>query len=217
MVIFNSRQEGGRILTERLLGLKFKLRNPIVFGIPRGGVPIGYFIAKTLSCPLDTIALRKPPLPDSPETGFGAVTLDRIAILNEALLSQINLSTQQINRIIDNVYKEVLRRNKVYRQNRPFPFLGGRSVILTDDSLATGYTMLAAIKFVREKQAQEVIVAVPVAHREAYNIVKEEADRSVVLHISDLPYFAVASFYREFPDMSDEEVVSYLDEKNNLS
>lgn len=211
MLIFSDRQEAGDILAKRLLALKSKLKNPIVLGIPRGGVPIGFLIAKALECPLDTIVLRKLPIPYNPEAGFGAVTLDKIAIFNERLLSQINLSQIQINRIIDDVYKEVLRRNRVYRRNKPFPELNGRSVILSDDGLATGYTMLAAVEFTKRKGALEIIVAVPVAHREAYNIVRKEADEVIVLHISDFPYFAVASFYREFPDMGDEEVFSYLE------
>lgn len=211
MLLFSHRQEAGSILVKRLLALRAKLKDPIVLGIPRGGVPIGFLIAKELECPLDTIVLRKLPIPANPEAGFGAVTLDKIAIFNQGLLSQINLSEPQVTRIIDNVYKEVLRRNRVYRRNKPFPDLKGRSVILTDDGLATGYTMLAAIEFTKRRGAREIIVAVPVAHREAYNLARKEADEVIVLHISDFPYFAVASFYREFPDMRDEEVVSYLE------
>lgn len=210
MVIFNNRQEAGKILAKRLLPLKPKLKNPIVLGIPRGGVPIGFLIAETLDCPLDIIVLRKLPMPANLEAGFGAVTLDKVAIFNEPLLAQIYLSQEKINEIIDSVYKEVLRRNKVYRKDKPFPSLNGRSVILTDDGLATGYTMLAAVKFCQRNDAKEIIVAVPVAHREAYEMVEEESDEIVTLHISNLPYFAIASFYREFPDMSDEEVISYL-------
>lgn len=210
MVIFNDRQEAGNILAEKLQPLKPKLKNPIVLGIPRGGVPIGFIVAKTLECPLDTIVLRKLPIPHNPEAGFGAVTLDKIAILNEKLLSEIHLSKPQIDGIIDNVYEEVLRRNNVYRRDKPFPDLNGRCVVLTDDGLATGYTMLAAIEFSKRKGAAEIIAAVPVAHREAYNLVKKEADKVVVLHISDFPYFAVASFYGEFSDMWDEEVIAYL-------
>lgn len=211
MLIFGNRQEAGNILAKRLQAFKPKLKNPIVLGIPRGGVPIGFLIAKALECPLDIIVLRKLPIPDNPEAGFGAVTLDKIAILNKALLSQINLSEPRVNRIIDNVYKEVLRRNRVYRRNKPFPCLDECAVILTDDGLATGYTMLAAVEFAKRKKPLEVIVAVPVAHREAYNLVKKEVNEVMVLHVSDFPYFAVASFYREFPDMSDEEVISYLE------
>lgn len=216
MPIFRDRQEAGNILVKKLLPLKPELADGIVLGIPRGGVPIGFLVAKELECPLDIIVLRKLPIPDNPEAGFGAVTLDKIPILNETLLSQINLSQRQINRIVDGVYEEVLRRNRVYRHNKPFPSLNGRSVILTDDGLATGYTMLAAVEFAKRKNAAQIIVAVPVAHREAYNIVKKEADEVVVLHISDFPYFAVASFYKEFSDMSDEEVVSYLEREQVL-
>lgn len=213
MVIFNSRQEAGSILAAELMAAKPKLKNPIVLGIPRGGVPIGFLIAKALNCPLDAIVLRKLPIPNNPEAGFGAVTLDKTVIFNEALLAQVYLTKDKINRIVDNVYKEVLRRNRVYRWNKPFPLLEGRSVILTDDGLATGYTMLAAIKFAKAKGAFKTTAAVPVAHREAYKLVKKEADETIVLHISDYPFFAVASFYREFPDMSDEEVIHYLEDK----
>lgn len=211
MVIFDGRREAGSILAGELSPLKAKLKDPIVLGIPRGGVPVGFSVAEALGCPLDVIALRKLPIPDSPEAGFGAVTLDKIAILNEKFLSQIYLSKPQIDSIIDTVYREVLRRNRVYRRKRPFPQLKGRSVILTDDGLATGYTMLAAVEFTKSKGAEEVIVAVPVAHHDAYNMVKQKADKMVALHISELPFFAVAQFYKEFTDMSDEEVISYLD------
>lgn len=210
MVIFRNRLEAGEILAKKLLELKLKIENPIVLGIPRGGVPIASQIAKALHCDFDAIVLRKLPIPENPEAGFGAVTLDKTAIFNETLLRQINLSKHSINKIIDRVYKEVLRRNQVFRKDKPFPVLEGRSVLLTDDGLASGYTMLAAIKFAREKNAGEIIVASPVAHKEAFELAKSSADKILVLHISRLPYFAVASFYEEFPDMSDDEVIAFL-------
>lgn len=210
MFVFNSRIEAGEILAKKFSASKLKLKDPIVFGIPRGGIPVGLPIAKLLGCPLDTIVLRKLPIPDNPEAGFGAVTLNKVAILNEALLARLDLSQGEVSKIIDNVYKEVLRRNKVYRKDKPFPRINGRCVVLADDGLASGYTMLAAIKFAKAKGAFSVIAAVPVASRQAYELVNKEADEAVVLHVSDLPFFAVASFYREFPDLSDEEVASYL-------
>lgn len=211
MILFSDRLHAGDFLAKELSLLKPQLEDPIVLGIPRGGIPVGYRVAKSLASPLDTIVLRKLPIPTSPEAGFGAVTLDRIVIFNEELLSQIDLNDDGIDRIIHDVYKEVLRRNQVYRKGRPFPSLEKRSVILTDDGLASGFTMLAAVKFVRKRKAGEVIVAVPVAHRHAFDLVRKKSDRMVVLHISDAPYFAVASFYREFPEMSDQEVISYLE------
>jgi len=211
MILFRNRLEAGEKLAGELRALKPELKDPIVLGIPRGGVPIGSRIAKSLKSPLDTIVLRKLPIPHNPEAGFGAVTLDKVAIFNEDLLSLIELTKLEIDRIINDVYKEVLRRDKVYRQDKPFPNLEKRSIILTDDGLATGYTMLAGVKFIRKKKAGQIIVAVPVAHREAYDLVRKESDQTVVLHISDEPSFAVASFYKSFPDMSDQEVVSYLE------
>lgn len=210
MVLFDNRQDAGRLLVEELLPLRSKLKDPIVLGIPRGGIPVGFQIAKILECPLDTIVLRKLPIPANPEAGFGAVTLDKVVIFNESLLARLYLSQDSINKIVDNVYKEVLRRNRVYRKDKPFPALDNRSVILTDDGLATGYTMLAGIEFSRKRKAKEIIVACPVGHRQAYRLVKKKADKMIILHISDLDYFAVASFYKEFPDMSDAEVISYL-------
>jgi putative phosphoribosyl transferase len=210
-MFFDDRPSAGKLLAERLLSLKLALKNPIVLGIPRGGIPIGDCIAKALNAPLDVLVLRKLPIPDNPEAGFGAVTLDKIPIFNELLLPQLGLTGPQINKIIDNVHKEVIRRNKLYRKDRPLPILKGRSVILTDDGLATGFTMLAAVRFAKGEKAGEVIVAAPVAHQEAYRIIEREADKTVVLHISRDPYFAVASFYREFTDMEDSEVIAYLE------
>jgi putative phosphoribosyl transferase len=211
MILFSDRLQAGDFLAKKLSLFKSQLKDPIVLGIPRGGIPIGYRLAKSLASPLDTMVLRKLPMPTDPEAGFGAVTLDRTVIFNQELLSFIHLDDDQIDKIIHDVYQEVLRRNQVYRKGRPFPSLEKRSVILADDGLASGFTMLAAVKFVRKRKAQEVIVAVPVAHRQAFDLVRSESDQMVVLHISDAPYFAVASFYREFPEMSDQEVISYLE------
>lgn len=211
MILFRNRIDAGVKLARELSVLKPDLKDPIVLGIPRGGVPVGYCIATDLKAPLDTIVLRKLPIPHNPEAGFGAVTLDKVAIFNEELLSAMDISKPEMNRIIENVYREVLRRNQVYRDDKLFPLLDKRSVILTDDGLATGFTMLAAIKFVKKRKAGQIIAAVPVAHRDAYDLVKKESDKTVVLHISDDFYFAVASFYKEFPDMSDRDVVSYLE------
>ncbi len=208
---FTDREQAGDILAQKLAVFNPRFTSPIILGIPRGGVPIGYRISQTLEIPLDVIVLRKLPVPYSPETGFGAVTLDKTTIFNNDLIRQFKLHKEEINEIINEVYKEVLRRNIAYRKNKPFPLLSGRTVILTDDGLATGFTMLAAVHFAKKNKAKEIIVAVPVAHRQSYELVKEEVDKIIVLHISDLPYFAVASFYDEFPDMSDKEVIGYLE------
>jgi putative phosphoribosyl transferase len=213
MITFRNREEAGRLLSRKLIGLEPRLENPVVLGIPRGGIPVGYFIAKALHCPLEPIVLRKLPIPSDPEAGFGAVTLDRETVFNKTLLSRLDLSRKEIEKILSTIYQEVLRRNRIYRGNKPFPSLHHRSVILTDDGLASGFTMLAAVKFIKKRNVKKIIVAVPVAHRTAYNVIQEQVDKVVVLYISDLPRFAVASYYTEFPEMDDEEVISYLNKQ----
>jgi putative phosphoribosyl transferase len=214
MIIFRDREDAGARLAQRLHEMKPGLRDALVLGIPRGGVPIGFHIAKILNAPLDILVLRKLPIPDDPEAGFGAVTLDKIPLFNVSLLEKISLSEREISEIVSEVAKEVDRRNKRYRGKKPFPVIEGRSVILADDGLASGFTMLAAIRFVREHKARDVVVAVPVAHEEAFRLIEKKSDKIIVLHISTETFFAVASFYREFPDMKDEEVVAFLREGN---
>jgi len=209
-ILFEDRIDAGEKLVKVLKKKTLKLKNPIVLGIPRGGVPVGDVVACKLGCELDTIVLRKIPIPQDPEAGYGAITLDKTVILNKGLLKYVNLNKEEIQKGIEEVYKEVLRRNEIYRGKRPFPDLEKRSVILTDDGLATGYTMLSAIKFCRKKIPQKIIVAVPVASDSAAELIEKEVDKFIVLYISHSFYFAVASFYKRFEDMEDEEIVKIL-------
>lgn len=210
-VLFKNRVDVGQKLAQALKEIKLDFKKPIVLGIPRGGIPVGYVLAKALSCELDTIVLRKIPIPSDPEAGYGAVTIDRKVILNQEMLPHLRLSKEEMDQGIESVYQEVKRRNQLYREGRPFPKLKGRSVILTDDGLATGYTMLGAIKFCRNKKPKEIIVAVPVASDSAAELIEPEADQFIVLHISHSFYFAVASFYQKFEDMLDNEVIEILE------
>jgi putative phosphoribosyl transferase len=182
-----------------------------VLGIPRGGVPVGWEISKVLGCPLDVVVPRKLPVPWSPEMGFGAILPDGTRVLNEELMPGLGISEAEIEAISDEVLQEVRRRTQVYRGNRPAPELAGRVVILVDDGLATGYTMIAAARGVRNQSPESVVVAVPVTPRMTLPAVEEVADRVLALHVSDAIMFAVASFYESFPDMSDAEVKQYLE------
>lgn len=213
-LVFAGRQEAGIILGDALVEKRLSLKDPLVLGIPRGGLPVGFSIAKLLKCPLDAIVLRKLPLPGNPEAGFGAVTLDKTVVFNQPLIEQQFLSEGDIKKIVEKVYKEVLRRNKVFRGSKEFPELTGRTVIITDDGLATGFTMLAAIDYCRKKRARDIIVAVPVAHVEAYQMIKKSADFLVSLHVSEQAYFGVASFYETFPEMTDQEVLFFLENQD---
>lgn len=201
------------MLAKKISSLKVLSETPIVLAIARGGVPVAAKIAGEFKCPLNVLVLRKLPIPDNTEAGFGAVTLDRTVILNEPLLSELCLKEPRIQKIIDEVYDEVLRRSKTYYAVKPLPYLKSRTVAIIDDGLASGYTMLSAVEFCRRKEAAKIIVAVPVAHENAYELVRKRCDKIVTLHISKAPFFAVASFYKEFPEMADEEVLYYLRDK----
>jgi len=210
MILFKDRLDAGAKLAEKIhLGKGDK--NPIVLGIPRGGIAVGYPVAVKLDCPLDPITLRKLPLPQNDQIGFGAVTLNKKVMLNKRLIDAGHVSKSEIDAVVDEVYEEVLRRDRLYRGSRSFPDLNGHTVIIVDDGLATGFTMLAAISFAKDNHALKIICAVPVAHDNAYDLVSHEVDSIICLHIDRGYSFAVASFYRNFPDMVDEEVISLLE------
>ena len=208
--MFTGRKEAGMLLAKKLT--KFKGKNVIVLAIPRGGVPVAYNIAKELDAKLDLIIPRKLPIPYEPEAGFGAV-INSTVVLNKKLLAALDLTHNEVRKIIKNVQEEVKRRIKKYRGNKLFPDLKNKTVILVDDGLASGYTMLAAIKYIKKK-AKKVVVAIPVASLSAAMEVKPKADEFICLMLSSEPVFAVASFYEDFPDLTDEEVISYLKEKS---
>lgn len=207
--MFANRKEAGMLLAKKLV--KFKDKNAIILAIPRGGVPVAYSVAKELNVKFDLIFPRKLPIPYDPEAGFGAVIDDTI-VLNKKLLAVLDLKPNEITKIIKEVQKEIKRRTKKYRGKKPFPNLKNKTVIIIDDGLASGYTMLAAIKHVKKK-AKKVVAAVPVASISAAREVKPKADEFICLVISPEPVFAVASFYESFPDLTDEEVISYLKNK----
>lgn len=208
MALFRNRLEAGKALAKPLE--RYKGEDVIVLGIPRGGVPIGYPIAKALNAPLDVIIPRKLPIPWSPEVGFGAVTSAGDIILNPEIAGDIRLSDEEIKEIAGEVYREIQRRLKTYRGDRPVPSLREKTVIITDDGLATGFTMIAAIESVRKQGPKKVIAAAPVSPRDAAEKVRKYADEVVTLWEKPVFSFAVASFYDDFHDMADEEVTELL-------
>lgn len=207
--VFTDRNDAGRQLAQRLS--HYRDQDCLVLGIPRGGVPVGYEISKALGCPLDVIVPRKLPIPWSPEAGFGAVMPDGTRVLNEEMVAALGLTEAQIDAIARQVVAEVQRREWIYRGARPPPQLEGRTVILTDDGLATGYTMIAGALATRKQRPKELVVAVPVSPRGTAAEMRRVADAVVIVHVSDAMPFAVAMFYHSFTDMADTEVKYWLD------
>jgi len=194
--------------------MRYQGGHAAVVAIPRGGVPVGFGVAKALQLPLDVVVPRKLPIPEEPESGFGAVTADGTVVLNEKLVAMLNLPAKTIDAIVREVTREVKRREDVYRQSGPGVNLSGRAVLLVDDGLASGYTMLAAIKSVRREGPSKVVVAVPCAPSRSIELMAPHVDEAYCLVKSEEPIFAVASFYEDFSDLTDDEVLDYLKRAN---
>ena len=206
--LFRSRADAGKRLAERLLD--YEGEDVVVLAIPRGGVPVGAEVARRLNARLDVIIPRKIPIPWNPEAGFGAITADGTIVLNQRMVKNLGLSKDEIQRAADEVREEIERRTREYRDDRPPTDVKGKTVILVDDGLASGYTMLAAIESVRKHNPVRVIVAVPVASSAAARLVSARVDGMVALVTSERLPFAVAEFYREWRDLTDEETEGYL-------
>jgi predicted phosphoribosyltransferase len=204
--MFEDRKDAGEQLA-RALG-KYKDRDVIVLGIPRGGVEVGYYVARYLRARFSMVVSRKLPLPDDPEAGFGAIAEDGSTFLIERAASQV--PEKEILEIQEAQKLEVLRRVRTLRKGRPLPDLKGKTVILVDDGIAMGVTMLAAILLCRSKQAKKVVAAAPVAGEDVAAEIAEIVDELVVL---ETPVFfqAVAQFYEHWCDVPDSEVLAIME------
>jgi putative phosphoribosyl transferase len=206
--LFRDRVDAGKRLAERLK--QYHHSEVVVFAIPRGGVPVAIEVAEKLGAYLDIVIPRKIPIPFNPEAGYRAVSEEGIIVLNEPLVKQLRLSKRQIERQAEEVRAEIERRGAVYR-NKLVPSVEGKTAILIDDGLASGFTMIAAIRSMRQRKAAKIVVAVPVAFRTAYDLVKPRADGMTCLVVARTYPFAVASFYRYWNDLTDEEVIEHLE------
>ncbi len=208
LYVFKDRREAGRRLAEKLM--RYKGSNTMVMAIPAGGVPVAAEIAKALQLPAELLIVRKIQLPDNPEAGFGAVGPDGKMILNEPWVAQLHLAEYEIiaqkQKTIDNIKK----RDQIFRKGRPYPDLKGKTVILVDDGMASGYTMLAAIGFTRSLDPSKVIIAVPTASNKTIDLLLPQIEELVCLNVRRGYYFAVADAYENWYDLDDEEVLSII-------
>jgi putative phosphoribosyl transferase len=207
MAYFANRVDAGKRLVSELENLVGK--NAIVLAIPRGGVVVGYEIAKAFNLPLDVIIPRKIGAPSNPELAIGAMTEDGTIILDKSLVSYLGVSQDYIEKESERQKNEIERRLKLYRGIEPYPNLAGKEVIIVDDGIATGSTMKAALSSAKNRGAKTVIIAVPVGPPSTIKELKRQADKVVYSYTPE--YFqAIGQFYRDFEQTTDAEVIQLL-------
>lgn len=206
--VFEDRNEAGAHLAKMLE--QFRGKDALVLAIPSGGVPVGLAVSANLELPFDLIIIRKIPIPGNPEAGFGAISLEEDMFLNDSIVKMLGLSKEEIDELAEPVRKELLARNKLFRENRPLPKMKGKAVILVDDGLASGYTMMTAARMVRRRDPSQIVVAVPTASLSTVELLAPEVDMIVCPNIRSGYSFAVADAYKDWYDLSRDEVIGLL-------
>ena len=209
-IVFKDRRDAGQELAKELE--PYRDSDPLVLAIPRGGVEVGFQVAKGLDADFSLVIVRKLPYPDQPEAGFGALAEDGSTVVLDRATRWVTDET--VERVIEEQREEIERRRAVLRKGEPLPEIEGRTVILVDDGIAMGSTMRAAIKLCRKREAERVIVAVPVAGREVGERFAGDAgglaDELVVLEQPEF-FRAVAQVYERWYDVPDSEVTALMD------
>lgn len=208
-IIFEDRREAGRQLAKALINRGYKGENTLVLGIPRGGLVVADEVAKALSAILDVIISRKLRAPYQPELGIGAVVDGDHILLNEELIRTVGANQKYLNREIAFQKEEIERRLRFYRGHRPAPEVAGKTVIIVDDGIATGYTFRASLESLRQRHPDRLVAAVPVAARDSAEMLTAFADEIICLN-TPLSFFAVGAWYQNFEQVSDEEAVAIL-------
>jgi putative phosphoribosyl transferase len=207
---FRDRAEAGRQLS--LVLDRYKNRpDVLVLGLPRGGVPVAYEVARALHVPLDVFIVRKLGVPGHEELAMGAIASGGMRVLNMPVVQQLNISPEEIDMATMREQEELRRREQLYRGDRPAPAIGGRTVIVVDDGLATGSTMRVAINALRRLQPARIVVAVPIAAPETCNALEVEADE-VICAVTPQRFHAVGEWYDVFDQTSDDEVSQLIRE-----
>jgi predicted phosphoribosyltransferase len=205
---FANRIEAGRLVAEKLV--KYAGRDDvIVLGLPRGGVPVALEVAHRLGAPLDVFIVRKLGVPGFEELAAGAIASGGVRVLNEDVMRSIPHADEAIDAVTIRETAELERREQIYREGRPPPELRDRIVILVDDGLATGATMRAAVKALRERGAAKIVVAVPVGPPDTCHELEERADETICLSTPEF-FQAVGQYYDDFSQTSDEDVRELL-------
>ena len=206
--VFKDRKDAGVQLADSLMS--YSGSDAMVFAIPSGGIPVAAQVCHMLGLKLDILVVRKIQLPDDPEAGFGAVGPNGTVVLNEYLMEVEKMPHPVVEEQTMKAQQGAEWREQMFRGGVPYPVMKDRTIILIDDGLASGFTMLAAIKFVRIRRAKKVVVAVPTGSERAVELASEKADEVHCLNVRSQPFYAVADAYKYWYDLTDEEALSIL-------
>lgn len=210
---FRDRDEAGALLAAKLMAYANK-PDVIVLALPRGGVPVGAQVAKKLKVPFDVFVVRKLGLPGHPELAMGAIASGGVRVFNGDVVNALRIPDEVINAVTAEEYQELKRREQSYRDDLPPPEVEGKTVIIVDDGIATGSTMVAAISALRQLNAGRVVVATPTAARSTYDYLRQNADDVVAVIVPE-EFYGVGQWYEDFSQTSDEEVHRLLAEINH--
>jgi putative phosphoribosyl transferase len=210
MPLFRNRSDAGLALAEQVKS-SVTGRYPLILALPRGGVPVGFEVARALHAELDVFLVRKLGMPGEEELALGAIASGGVRVLNHDLIQYLRVSDSLIEQITARERIELERRERLYREGRPAIPVKGRTVVLVDDGLATGAPMLAASRALRPQSAKHIIVGVPVAARQTCDEIRREADE-VICVATPHPFGAVGIWYEDFTQTSDEDVRKLLEE-----
>jgi len=210
-MMFSDRHEAGRRLAERLTGLRNQ--HPVVLALPRGGVPVGFEIARALAAPLDLVLVRKIGVPQQEELAIGAIADGEHPELvsDPDLCRRLEVPPGYLETAKATALREIDRRRRAYLGDRAPMDLKGRAAIVVDDGIATGATMLAALRATRRRRPKQLVLAVPVAPSDTLEVLRHEVDQAVCLEMPS-EFWAVGQFYDDFPQLQDEEVITLLDQ-----
>jgi putative phosphoribosyl transferase len=206
--IFKDRVEAGQILAKALS--KYKNQKALVLGLPRGGVPVAFEVAKALRAPLDVYVVRKLGVPGQEELAMGAIATGDVRVLNDEVIEDLRISEEELETETRKEKEELTRRESLYRGWRPPLDVTNRTVLLIDDGIATGSTIKAAIAALKKQQAGRIVVGVPVAPPSSIEELMTEVDEVVCVSAPEL-FIAISMWYDEFPQTSDQEVRELLE------
>jgi putative phosphoribosyl transferase len=212
---FRDRVEAGQMLAQSLT--KYANRpGVLVLGLPRGGVPVAYEVAQALNAPLDVFVVRKLGVPGHEELAMGAIASGGVRVLNQSVIEMLDIPEETINAVAARELRELHRRERAFRDHRPPPEVRGRTIVLVDDGIATGSTMRAAIKALRQLKAERIIVAVPTAAPSTVEEMQPEVDEFVAIMTPD-DFAGVGQWYEDFSQTGDDEVRELLQKSSAVS